>query len=192
MLLIHSALMLRFLGYYILFQNCFVCLSFTCWYVSVYSPRYALVEFFFRSFWYALYFSALFILSRYIFSLPSFTCIVWFISLSCIVYFYLCCFFLCCLKIQRSSLVLSCLLVVKFLVCVSNRKSNPGFEFQFLFFIETPIFYRAILFLHKLVRLFPWCTLNNVFIIRLFFQVLFFLFSSLGFVNDGNLVFFRT
>ena len=82
-----------------------------------------------------------FILSRYIFSLPSFVNTFWFISSSCLVcltcydafffsFQYIPAFFI-------SFVIFAC--CRKFLFCIFSRISQPGFEFLFVLFKETPI-----------------------------------------------------
>ena len=85
-LLIHSAFLLCSLRSYIFLQNCFVSLSSSWWYAFVQSAPYFLVELF-SLFWNILFYLYCLILSRYLFSLPSFVSTFWFISSSCIVCF---------------------------------------------------------------------------------------------------------
>ena len=100
-------------------------------------------------------------------------------------------FFICWVNIFFSSqyipAFLFCLIIFAYcrrsLIYVSSQISHPGFEFLFMFLGEHRFYHKLISLRKKQVRLIPWCfSLRCGLIIRLFFQFLPWLFSSLGFL----------
>ena len=79
-------------------------------------------------------------LCRYLFNLPSFASIFWFISSCCFVIFS-------CVAFSFMSLhdltFFLCLIILayfrRFFICVSNRISHPGFDFFLMLFMGIPI-----------------------------------------------------
>ena len=95
MLFIHSAFSLCSFFLHILFQNSFASFASVCWYILVHSLPTCSWNFLLL-FWNVLFYLYSLTLSRYVLSLPYFTRIFWFISLTCIVRgFLFVCLFVC-------------------------------------------------------------------------------------------------
>ena len=110
-------------------------------------------------FWNVLFCLHCFTLYRYLFNLPSFASIFWFISLSFIVIFLMLLFPFCLKRFLRffvCFIIFAC--CQRFLICLSSRISHPGFEFMFVLFLGEPrfFFHRLISLRHRLVCLIPW------------------------------------
>ena len=167
-LLIHSALRLCFLRSHILLPDCFVSLSWGCSYEFFYSPL-QLVEY-------------SFVVFEYRFLSVLFCCIIFFFTSIAFFLFVLC-----------SSVVL-----LSYPFWLLSEIYNVRFQSnQVLSFYSYPLrgyrfFYRLISLWHRLVCLNPLCcSYRYVQIVCLFFQFLPWEFSqSLGFLYDGNQVFF--
>ena len=159
-------------------------LSSGCWYLLMHSPLAELFSLFRMSF-----FLYCFILSRCLFSLPSFAITFWFIFSSCIVCFAYVPFSFRPNTFMCSSSVLSFLLMV-----VDLLSAFPvEFPIQVLSFhscnlVEHWVYQRLISLLHSLVHLIPWCPSLRYELIGSFFSVLT-VFQS-WILSDGNLVFF--
>ena len=155
----------------------FCSLSSGCWYIFVHSS----LRFFFSLFWNILFGMYYFILSRYLFCLPSFASNFWFISSSC----FTCVAFSFCFfpMLQRSPSVLS------FSIFVVDLFAFPiEFLIQILSFCscslgEHQLSLWLLSLLHRLVIL--WCRSWYVLMIRLFFRFLTVFYSL--FLSDRNL-----
>ena len=119
---------------HIFLPNCFLSLSSGCWYVFVHSTLTCGWNFL-SLFWNVQFCQYCLILFRYLFSLPSFVCIIWFISSSCIVCFicrvaflFTFHFFICLIRFPCFR---------RFLICFSSRISHSGFEYLFVYFRGT-------------------------------------------------------
>ena len=179
MLFIHSAFPLYSFRFDILLQICFVTFASGCSDIFVNSPANR-GKHILSLCWNALYCVYRFILSRYLFSFPSFGSNFWLFSSSCIVYFTCVGFsFLS----QHAPTFYLCYIIFgcchRFLICVSSLIFHLDFEFLFVFFWEHRFIHRLFSLLHKLVLLIAWCWLRCVLIICLFF--LFFTFCLDGF-----------
>ena len=149
----------------------------TCWYN------------FFSLFWDIPFCLYCFILSRCLFSLPSFARTFWFISSSCIVYFNCVAFLFSPQHIPP--FFLSLIIFVrgrKFLISISSLIFHPGFQFLFVFFSRTPIlspthFAPAWISSFNSVMLFVEICVHD----SLIFQ---FRFCCLSFLIYGYIVFF--